>query len=281
MVMRSLLFVPGDRPDRMEKALGLGADALIFDLEDAVAPSRKRDARMMVAERLAAARNHRMMLIVRINPLDSAFAKEDLDAILAHRPDAIMLPKAEGAASIEVLTAMHPEMPPIIPLAVETPAALFELGSLRRCAAKLAGITWGAEDLATALGARTNRDMQGEFLAPYQLTRSLTLFAAAAAGVPAIDTVYPDFRDLEGLATYAQAAARDGFSGMMAIHPSQIAIINTAFTPSEDDVTHARAILDAFRANPDAGVLQVNGKMIDAPHVKQAERLLARIPRED
>lgn len=277
MILRSLLFVPGDRPDRMAKALNLGADALIFDLEDAVAPASKAEARQMVADRLGAERGHGVTLVVRINPLDSGFAEDDLKAVLPHRPDAIMLPKAEGAAAIEALVAMDRAMPPIIMLAAETPGGVFELGSLRRCADRLAGITWGAEDMAAAVGASANRDAQGLFLPPYQMARSLTMFAAAAAGVPAIDTVYPDFRDTEGLAAYAQAAARDGFSGMMAIHPSQVPIINDAFTPGEEQVAHARAILDAFRANPGAGVLQIGGKMIDAPHVRQAERLLARI----
>jgi len=261
----------------MEKALGLGADALIFDLEDAVAPAAKAAARHMVAERLTAKRGHGVMLIVRINPLDSGFADDDLRAVLPSRPDAIMLPKAEGAASIAALTAMDKDMPPILPLAAETPGGLFELGSLRHCADRLAGITWGAEDMAAALGASANRDEQGLFIPPYQMARALTLFAAAAAGVPAIDTVYPDFRDTEGLAAYARAAARDGFSGMMAIHPAQVAIINTAFSPDADQIAHAHAVLGAFRANPDAGVLQIDGKMIDAPHVKQAERLLARV----
>ncbi|MGE4411340.1 MAG: CoA ester lyase [Sphingobium sp.] len=277
MIPRSLLFVPGDRPDRMEKALGLGADALIFDLEDAVAPTSKAAARHMVAERLAATRDHGVMLIVRINPLDSGFADDDLKIILPVRPDAIMLPKAEGAASIAALTTMDKDMPPILPLAAETPGGLFELGSLRHCADRLAGVTWGAEDMAAALGASANRDEQGLFLPPYQMARTLTLFAAAAAGVPAIDTVYPDFRDTEGLAAYARAAARDGFSGMMAIHPAQVAIINTAFSPDADQIAHAHAVLEAFRANPGAGVLQIDGKMIDAPHVKQAERLLTRV----
>lgn len=277
MTLRSLLFVPGDRPDRMEKAIGLGADALILDLEDAIALAGKAMARTMVANRLSAARDHGVTLIVRINPLDSGFAADDLDAILPCHPDAIMLPKAEGAASIDALYTMYPVLPPIIPLAAETPAALFELGSFGRCAHRLCGLTWGAEDMAAGVGATANRDATGAFLAPYQITRSLTLFAAHAAGVPAIDTVYPDIHDKTGLATYAAAAARDGFSGMMAIHPGQIAIINAAFTPNDEQIAHARAIVDAFAAQPGAGVLQINGKMIDTPHLKQAERLLTRL----
>ncbi|MBB3982610.1 citrate lyase subunit beta/citryl-CoA lyase [Sphingobium fontiphilum] len=277
MTLRSLLFVPGDRPDRMEKAMGLGADALILDLEDAVAPANKATARAMVLDRLKAPRDHGVTIIVRINPVDSGLAAHDLAAIMPGRPDMIMLPKAEGAAAIAALDAMHPGLPPIIPLAAETPGGLFDLGTMRQCAGRLAGLTWGAEDMAAGVGATANRDAAGLFLPPYQLARSLTLFAAHAAGVAAIDTVYPDIQDMDGLTAYAAAAARDGFSGMMAIHPAQVAVINAAFTPTGDQVAHARAIIDAFAANPGAGVLKIGGKMIDAPHVRQAERLLARL----
>lgn len=277
MTLRSLLFVPGDRPDRMEKAVGLGADALILDLEDAVAPANKAAARTMVLERLKAPRDHGVTMIVRINPIDSGLAADDIAAIMPGRPDIIMLPKAEGAAAIAALDALHPALPPIIPLAAETPGGLFDLGTMRQCAGRLAGLTWGAEDMAAGVGATANRDAGGLFLPPYQLARSLALFAAHAAGVAAIDTVYPDIQDRDGLIAYAAAAARDGFSGMMAIHPAQVAIINAAFTPTDDQVAHARAIVDAFAANPGAGVLKIGGKMIDAPHVKQAERLLSRL----
>ena len=276
MTLRSLLFVPGDRPDRMEKAVGLGADALILDLEDAVAPANKAAARAMVLERLKAPRNHGVTMIVRINPIDSGLAADDIAAIMPGRPDIIMLPKAEGAAAIAALDALRPALPPIIPLAAETPGGLFDLGTMRKCAGRLAGLTWGAEDMAAGVGATANRDAAGLFLPPYQLARSLALFAAHAAGVAAIDTVFPDIQDRDGLIAYAAAAARDGFSGMMAIHPAQVAIINAAFTPTDDQVAHARAIVDAFAANPGAGVLKIGGKMIDAPHVKQAKRLLAR-----
>lgn len=277
MTLRSLLFVPGDRPDRMEKAVGLGADALILDLEDAVAPANKAAARAMVLERLKAPRDHGVTMIVRINPVDSGLAAEDIAVIMPGRPDIIMLPKAEGAAAIAALDALHPALPPIIPLAAETPGGLFDLGTMRHCAGRLAGLTWGAEDMAAGVGATANRDAAGLFLPPYQLARSLALFAAHAAGVAAIDTVFPDIQDRDGLIAYAAAAARDGFSGMMAIHPAQVAIINAAFTPTDDQVAHARAIVDAFAANPGVGVLKIGGKMIDAPHVRQAERLLARL----
>lgn len=272
--LRSLLFVPGDRPERMGKALSLGADALILDLEDAVTPAAKPTARAAIAAFLAAPR--RMTLFVRVNPLDSGLIDDDLAAILPHRPDGIMLPKAEGAASLRALDAKLGDGDTmILPIASETPAAIFTMGSYGGVTPRLAGLTWGAEDLPAAIGAATSREADGSYTAPYQLARSLALFGAHAAGVPAIETVYPDFRDLDGLAAYAARGRRDGFTGMMAIHPAQIAVINAAFTPSETEIAHARAIVALFAANPGAGALSLDGKMVDAPHLKSAERLLA------
>ena len=276
MRLRSLLFVPGDRPERMEKAVRLGADALILDLEDAVAPGRKAEARAAIAAFVDAPRDHGVQLFVRINPLDSHLVADDLALVAAHRPDGIVFPKAEGAASVRALLARQPDLPPILPIATETPAAIFTLGSYGEVADRLNGLTWGAEDLPSAIGAATSRDEKGALLPAYEMARNLTLFAAHAAGVAAIETVYPDFRDLDGLAAYARRAARDGFTGMMAIHPHQVAVINDAFTPTEDQLAHARAVIAAFAENPDAGALQLDGKMIDAPHLKQAQRLLAR-----
>lgn len=276
MRLRSLLFVPGDRPERMEKALTLGADALILDLEDSVAPAKKAIAREFVGARLASPRDHGVKLLVRINPLDSQFVKDDIASIKQYEPDAIMLPKAQNADSIRDLAKLYGDLPMVLPIAAETAAGLFELGTYRECGAALCGLTWGAEDLSNDVGAAANRDSNNAFLMPYQLARSLALFASHAAGVPAIDTVYPIIQDVDGLKNYAQCAARDGFSGMLAIHPSQIPIINQAFTPSETQIAHAKAIIDAFKKNPELGVIQIDGKMIDAPHVKQAERLLAR-----
>ena len=273
--LRSILFVPGDRPDRMEKALGLGADALILDLEDAVAPSAKPAAREMVAAFLRTER--RATLFVRINPLDSGLSDDDLAAILPARPDGIVLPKAEGAASLAALDAKLSGDTMILPIATETPAAIFALGSYGGVTPRLAGLTWGAEDLPAAIGATTSRETDGSYTAPYQMARSLTLFGAHAAGVPAIETVYPDFRDLDGLAAYAARGRRDGFTGMMAIHPSQIAIINAAFSPSETEIAHANAVVALFAANPGAGALALDGKMVDAPHLKAARALLASI----
>ncbi|MBX9796791.1 CoA ester lyase [Sphingomonas sp.] len=273
MRLRSLLFVPGNRPDRMAKAAATGADALILDLEDAVAPSAKAAARLAVAEFLAQPRP--CTLFVRVNPLDSGLIDDDLAAVLPARPDGIVLPKAEGGASLAALDAKLAGDIMILPIATETPAAMFALGSYGGVTPRLAGLTWGAEDLPAAIGATASREADGSYAAPYQLARSLTLFGAHAAGVAAIETVYPDFRDLDGLAAYAARGRRDGFSGMMAIHPAQVAVINAAFTPSEAEIDHARAVVALFEANPGAGALSLNGRMVDAPHLKAARRVLA------
>jgi len=274
--MRSLLFVPGDRPDRMEKALKAGADGLILDLEDAVAPAAKAEARKSVSAFLEA--NQTASLWVRINPLDGDEADSDLAAVLSAHPDGIVLPKAEGGESVNELarrlTQRGNATARILAIATETPAAMFQLGTYGG-AKRLAGLTWGAEDLPAAIGASTSREENGRFTPPYELARSLCLFGAAAAGVAPIETVYPAFRDLEGLGAYAARARRDGFTGMMAIHPDQVPVVNAAFTPSEAEVAHARAVVAAFEANPDAGALSLDGKMIDRPHLVQAQRTLA------
>jgi len=278
MRLRSLLFVPGDRPERMRKAAGLGCDALILDLEDAVAPSAKAGAREAVATFL---RDRPVgpapapALFVRVNPLGSDLIADDLAAVLPARPDALVLPKAEGARSLQTLAAMAPGLP-VLPVATETPAAIFGLGTYPEVAGDLAGLTWGAEDLPAAIGATAAREADGSYTAPYQLARSLALFAAHAAGVPAIETVYPDFRDNEGLARYVARARRDGFTGMMAIHPAQVPVINAGFTPTVEELDEARAIIALFDADPGTGALQFRGRMVDAPHLKAARRLLDR-----
>lgn len=276
MTLRSLLFVPGDRADRFAKAAASGADALILDLEDAVAPAAKDSARTAVRDWLGEGAS--LPRFVRINPVDTPLALADLDALAGTRPDGIMVPKAEGAATIATLDTLLAERGladmPLLPIATETPAAIFQLGSYAAVAHRLAGITWGAEDLPAAIGATTSREGDGRYTAPYELARSLTLFGAHAAGVAAIDTVYPAIRNEAGLAAYAARAARDGFTAMMALHPAQVAPINAAFTPSAEAVARAQAIVDAFAANPQAGALQVDGKMVDAPHLKQARRVL-------
>lgn len=280
MRLRSLLFVPGDRPERFAKAAASGADAIILDLEDSVSLANKDVARHAIAEYLAGERE--VITLVRVNPLDGHLTTADVAAIIAARPDAIMLPKAEGAPSIAQLdtilrseSAADASLPPILPIATETPAAIFTLGSYREAKDRLLGLTWGAEDLPAAIGATTSREADGTYTAPYDVARALTLFAAHAAAAAAIDTVFPAIKDEAGLAAYAARARRDGFTGMMAIHPSQVAAINAAFTPSADEVARAQAIVDAFAAQPGVGVLQVDGKMVDAPHLKQAKHILS------
>ena len=283
MRLRSLLFVPGDRPERFDKAAASGADALILDLEDSVTIAAKPAARAAVAARLRAPRGS-VRLFVRVNPLDTALCAEDLAALHGLTIDEIVLPKAEGAPSVRDLAqrlSAAAIAAPILPIATETPAAIFALGSYAAAGVPLAGLTWGAEDLPAAIGAATSREDDGRYTPPYELTRSLTLFAAHAAGVAAIDTVFPAFRDLDGLAAYARRAARDGFTGMMAIHPTQVAAINAAFTPSAEQVAAAQRIVAAFAASPGAGALQVDGRMVDAPHLKQARRLLDRAGEDD
>jgi citrate lyase subunit beta / citryl-CoA lyase len=276
MRLRSLLFVPGDRPDRMEKALKSGADALILDLEDSVAPAAKPEARRAVAAFVTANNNARLW--VRVNPLDGAEIERDLQAVLPAHPDGIVLPKAEGGHSVAELARRLTERgnatARILAIATETPAAIFGLGSYGG-QKRLAGLTWGAEDLPAAIGAATSREDDGSFTAPYEIARSLCLFGAAAAGVAPIETVYPAFGDLEGLGAYAARARRDGFTGMMAIHPDQVPVINEAFTPSEAEVAHAQAVVAAFEASPHAGALSLDGRMIDRPHLVQAQRILA------
>jgi len=272
MRLRSLLFVPGDRPDRMIKALGSGADALILDLEDSVAPERKAEAREAVVQFLHGERP--IPVMVRINAVGGPYANDDLVALREAHADAIMLPKAEGAASIHALSSWTGL--PILPIATETPAAIFVLGSYAEVRDRLLGLTWGAEDLPAAIGATAAREADGRYTPPIETVRALALFAAHAAGIPAIETVYPDFRDLDGLEAYAARGARDGFSGMMAIHPDQVPVINRVFTPTQAEIVAARAIVDAFAANPHSGVLAVDGKMVDAPHLIQARRILDR-----
>ncbi len=283
MKLRSLLFVPGDRPERFAKASACGADAIIIDLEDSVALDRKVMAREAAAEWLSGDRP--VPVFVRVNPEGSHLTHDDLASVLPFLPDGIMLPKAEGARSVNWLrgeaaaVADNPDgdPPPILPIATETPGAVFDLGTLREVSHYLAGVSWGAEDLPAAVGAATSREDDGSYTAPYELARSLTLFAAHAAGVPAIDTVFPNIGDATALKTYVARAARDGFTGMLAIHPSQIETINTGLSPSAEQIDHAHTVVQAFAASPGAGVLQLGGKMVDAPHLKAALSILARI----
>ena len=280
MTLRSLLFVPGDRPDRMEKALASGADALILDLEDAVAAAAKPAARAHIAAFLRRPRSA-IGLFVRINPLDSGLAADDVAAVLPAGPDGIVLPKSEGGASVAALDALLGDTADvaILPIATETPSAVFGLGTYRGASARLCGLTWGAEDLPAAIGASTSREPDGRYTQPYEIVRALMLFGAHAAGVPAIETVYPAFQDLDGLAAMAARARRDGFAGMMAIHPNQVPVINAAFQPSGDEIAHARAVVATFESRPEAGALTLDGRMIDAPHLKLARAVLRQVDR--
>jgi citrate lyase subunit beta/citryl-CoA lyase len=284
--MRSFLFVPGDSEKKLAKADGIAADVLIFDLEDAVAPERKTAARGLVREYLAARPDtRRRQLWVRINPRDHAEAGADLGAVMPMRPDGIVLPKTRSPEDVEVLGQrighyegeydMRIGSTLILPVATETPQSLFSLGEYARCRKRLAGITWGAEDLAAAVGATSNREADGRWTAPYQMVRSLCLFAAHAAGVEAIDTLWANFRDPAGLEASCAEARRDGFSGKLAIHPDQVEVINRCFTPSAEEIERARRIVGLFEANPGAGTLAMDGSMLDLPHLRQARRILA------
>jgi citrate lyase subunit beta / citryl-CoA lyase len=286
--MRSLLFVPGDSPRKLDKALGAGADVLLLDLEDSVAPDAKAAARKSVRDFVRQAKGEaaRPLLYVRINALSSGLSEADLDEVMVAGPDGIMLPKCEGRDDVvlldsrlavrEALHGLADGVTRILPIATETPAALFGMPSYRGSSPRLAGLAWGAEDLAAAIGASANKDGDGDWLPPFGLARHLCLFAAAAAKVAAIDTVYTDFRDLGGLKREALAAARDGFTGKLAIHPAQVAVINEAFTPSDAAVARARQVLAAFAEAGDAGVVGLDGAMLDRPHLEAARRLLAR-----
>jgi citrate lyase subunit beta/citryl-CoA lyase len=275
MRLRSLLFVPGDRPERFAKAAASGADAIILDLEDSVVVAKKAAAREAVAAFLGSPADG-VARFVRVNPIDSELIADDLP--VAALADGVMLPKSVSGASVRALAErIGASCPPILPVASETPAAVFGLGEYGAVSALLAGLTWGAEDLPAAIGAASAREADGSYTKPYEMVRALTLFGAHAAGVAAIETVYPDIRDAEGLAAYAARGARDGFTGMMAIHPAQVAAINAAFTPSPEAIAAARRIVAAFAENPEAGALQLDGRMIDAPHLKQARALLGRV----
>ena len=278
-----MLFVPGDSEKKLAKIGDSNADALILDLEDSVMPDRKPVAREMVRAALMAPRKSKFW--VRINPLDSGYAPDDLDVVVSGKPDCILLPKAADAGDvlrldrhlteIEKREGLEQGAIKVVVLANETGASMFTMGSYTKDAPRLAGITWGAEDLAAAVGASSNSDENGELTMLYKIARALCLAAAAAADVDAVDTVYTRIGDLAGLRKVCNDARRDGFRGKMAIHPEQVAVINEAFTPSAADVTHARAVVDLFAANPGVGTLKLDGRMIDIPHLKQARRVLA------
>lgn len=287
--MRSYLFVPGDSPRKLEKAMGSGAEALILDLEDSVSPSRKTEARQCVARFLVEARSveRRPNLIVRLNAFSSGLTDSDLTSVIQGAPDAVLLPKCEKGADVQHLDALlnvheaEAGLPQgntgIHALVTETATGVLNAGSYAGKSARLRSLSWGGEDLSADIGASRNRVPDGRYADVFRLARSLTLLGAAAAAVDAVDAVFTDISDLEGLERESLAAVADGFSGKMAIHPSQVPVINHAFTPSDQAVAWARKVVDLFRqAGPDTGVLSLEGRMIDRPHLRQAVRILKR-----
>ena len=283
MKMRSWLFAPGDSEKKMGKAAGSEADIAIFDLEDAVAPEVKPDARKMVAEALGSA-DTRDRLWVRINPLDTDMPLADLAAIMPARPGGIMLPKAEGPeqvarldnylSAIEAANGIEHGTTPVMALVTETAASMFEAGNYAG-SPRLIAMSWGAEDLSDSIGSRANTDENGNYDPAYVLARTLCLLGAARAGVPAIETIQADFRGLDGLAKRASDVRRQGFGGMLAIHPAQVGPINEAFTPAEAEIEEARMVVALFEDNPGLGTIGHGGKMYDRPHLSRAQQILS------
>jgi citrate lyase subunit beta/citryl-CoA lyase len=287
MRLRSLLFVPGDSERKFVKAGASGADALILDLEDSVAPSQKPAARQFVAKLLGDPSPRDWSFFVRVNALDTGLALDDLSAVVKPGLGAIMIPKANGAEdltrfghyldALETKAGMPLGSVKMSVVATETATAMFALGSYAPAHPRLAALTWGAEDLAAAIGATDNKEPDGAWTFPYQVARAQCLFAATAAEVWPIDTIYADFRDLDGLERECRRSRRDGFLGRLAIHPDQVATINRSYTPSEAEIAHARRIVDGFADNPGAGTIGIDGKMVDIPHLKAAQKTLASI----
>lgn len=288
-VPRSWLFVPGDSEKKLLKTPETGAHALIVDFEDAVAMSAKPAARLLTRDWLEAHKRQITMRKqarwVRINAVETGLWREDLAAVMPGAPEGIMLPKAEGPEQIRQVAAEIYELEQrhgipngqtrLLPLVSETPRSALTIPAYMDASMpRLAGLTWGAEDLSAELGATRKRDGHGQWTDAFRFVRAQTLLVARARGVWAIDTLFADFRDIEGTKLAAQAARADGFSGMLAIHPSQVPLINAAFTPSEDELAAARAVVDAFAANPGVGAIQLNGRMLDQPHLRQARALL-------
>ena len=270
---RSWLFVPADSERKIAKALGSEADAIILDLEDSVASQQKPAAREIV--RSLRPESGTPPLWVRVNPLASEFLKDDLEILANAAIHGIVLPKAECGTDVEELASRTGNIP-IHAIVTETAASLFGLMSYRVPGVPLAAMSWGAEDLSAALGALSKYDADGSLSFTYRMARSLCLAGAVAACVQPVDGVFADFRDPDGLRAEAEAAAREGFTGKLAIHPDQVAVINAAFSPSAEDIAHAEAIVAAFEAEPNAGVLSVGGRMVDRPHLLQARRVLER-----
>jgi len=287
--MRSLLFVPATGGARLDKAFNSGADGVILDLEDSIAPERKDEARKAALDFLKGkpGGKNRPRLFVRINGLDTGMIDADLAAIVPGAPDGVLFPKAEGGATVAHLDAKLTAQEAIAGIAegsvkvlaqsVETAAGVFTAGTYRDCSARLIGLTWGPEDLSAELGAEANRDADGELTEPYRLARNLCLFGAAVARVPAFETIHVDFRNPDVLRKDTEIARRDGFAGRIAIHPAQVPVINEVFTPTQAQIDKAKAVVAAFAANPGAGAVGVDGRMYDRPHLVRAQALLARV----
>ena len=287
-MMRSLLFVPADGGAKLDKAMASGADAVIIDLEDSITPERKPQARAAALEFLKAtsAKTQRPRLLVRINGLDTGMTDADLDTIVAGKPDAVVFPKAEGGSTVvhldakltarEAIAGLPEGSIKILAQAVESAAGLFAAGTYRDVSKRLIGMTWGPEDLSAELGAEANRDEHGLLTEPYRLARNICLYGAAAAKLPAIETIYVDFRNSDGLRLDTEHARRDGFTGRLAIHPAQVAVINEVFTPTPAQIEKAKMVVAAFAAKPGAGAVGIDGKMFDRPHLVRAQNLLAR-----
>lgn len=286
MKLRSLLFVPADSEKKLQKSVDSPADALIFDLEDAVAPSRKNVAREMCAAHLRDMDGKRdWKSFVRINPLKTPESLHDLAAVIGKGIDGILLPKVDSVQDIELVSAQIDALEVraglsrgatrILVVATETAQAMLNMGGYGKKLPRLVGLTWGAEDLSTDVGALTNRESDGTLSHVYLMARSMCLLAASAAQAAPIDTLYANFRDLEGLATDCLESRRRGFSGRIAIHPDQVATINRCYTPSDADISTARAVVAAFAAHPEQGTVGIDGRMYDRPHLVQAFRTLA------
>ena len=285
--MRSLLFVPADGGAKLDKAFASGADAVILDLEDSITPERKDIARKAALDFLKSAqgKKDRPRLLVRINGLDTGMTDADLDAVVAGKPDAIMFPKAEGGASVthldakitarEAIAGLPEGTIKILAQSVETALGVFTAGTYRNSSSRLIGFTWGPEDLSAEIGAQANRDATGALTEPYRLARAICLLGATAAKIPAYETIYVDFRNLDALRRDTEEARRDGFAGRLAIHPAQVMVINEVFTPSGAEIERAKAIVTAFAAKPGAGTVGIDGKMYDRPHLARAQALLA------
>jgi len=285
--MRSLLFVPGDSERKLEKGFGAGADVVIVDLEDSVAPQNKAAARDIAARFIAERRGLTSSAIyIRVNDLSTGLTDDDLAALVSAKPVGIMLPKSNSGQDVQQLSAKlrvweaENDLPDgsikILPIITETPAGVLAAATYAGASARLAGLTWGAEDLSAAIGARAARDEHGRYTDLFRHARLTTILAAAAAEVAAIDTVFPNFRDMAAFTAECAEAERDGFTGKMAIHPDQVPVINAAFTPSAEAVKQSAAIVAAFEAAGNPGVVGIDGKMFDRPHLRLAERLLAR-----